>query len=238
MHRFIGARLLRAKSSCLMRPPRPGKIKLGRAAGAYAPFSTGHIDSNNWRNLLTASCAIAKRERALQGEGAAPRRQGCERMDRFLCGLAAGMAAKLGTHPLDVAKKRFQVRHARLTLGPGMVCGRLFLWCKVTGQWIRPITLSQGALSGSVLGESVMSCRSLTDTTQILKCVLPNVVDKVCSGVAHASAHCAYCTGGRLPVASRRARTQVDTLSLPAYLVLMRQPRNCYVGPPTGNLYN
>ena len=28
---------------------------------------------------------------------------------RFLCGLAAGTIAKLGTHPLDVAKKRFQV---------------------------------------------------------------------------------------------------------------------------------
>jgi solute carrier family 25 (mitochondrial thiamine pyrophosphate transporter), member 19 len=27
----------------------------------------------------------------------------------FLCGLAAGTIAKLGTHPLDVAKKRFQV---------------------------------------------------------------------------------------------------------------------------------
>ncbi|KAL4421633.1 hypothetical protein ABPG75_010924 [Micractinium tetrahymenae] len=27
----------------------------------------------------------------------------------FVCGLAAGMLAKLGTHPLDVAKKRFQV---------------------------------------------------------------------------------------------------------------------------------
>ena len=28
---------------------------------------------------------------------------------RFLCGLAAGTAAKLATHPLDVAKKRYQV---------------------------------------------------------------------------------------------------------------------------------
>ncbi|KAI7835819.1 hypothetical protein COHA_010286 [Chlorella ohadii] len=30
-------------------------------------------------------------------------------MQAFVCGLAAGMLAKLGTHPLDVAKKRFQV---------------------------------------------------------------------------------------------------------------------------------
>lgn len=28
---------------------------------------------------------------------------------RFVCGLVAGMVAKLATHPLDVAKKRFQV---------------------------------------------------------------------------------------------------------------------------------
>ena len=32
-----------------------------------------------------------------------------QRWERFFCGLAAGMIAKLGTHPLDVAKKRFQV---------------------------------------------------------------------------------------------------------------------------------
>ena len=31
------------------------------------------------------------------------------RWERFLCGLAAGTLAKLGTHPLDVCKKRFQV---------------------------------------------------------------------------------------------------------------------------------
>ena len=28
---------------------------------------------------------------------------------RFMCGLTAGTLAKLATHPLDVAKKRFQV---------------------------------------------------------------------------------------------------------------------------------
>ena len=48
----------------------------------------------------------------MQGVDGAPRRVGCDRMDRFLCGLAAGMVAKLGTHPLDVAKKRFQVCRA------------------------------------------------------------------------------------------------------------------------------
>ena len=29
--------------------------------------------------------------------------------ERFVCGLCAGTLAKLTTHPLDVAKKRFQV---------------------------------------------------------------------------------------------------------------------------------
>ena len=29
--------------------------------------------------------------------------------ERFMCGLLAGTLAKLGTHPLDVAKKRYQV---------------------------------------------------------------------------------------------------------------------------------
>lgn len=31
------------------------------------------------------------------------------RIQNFTCGLAAGLVAKLTTHPLDVAKKRFQV---------------------------------------------------------------------------------------------------------------------------------
>jgi hypothetical protein len=30
-------------------------------------------------------------------------------LQAFVCGLAAGTIAKMGTHPLDVAKKRFQV---------------------------------------------------------------------------------------------------------------------------------
>ena len=38
-----------------------------------------------------------------------------QRWERFFCGLAAGMMAKLGTHPLDVAKKRFQVSHSATT---------------------------------------------------------------------------------------------------------------------------
>ena len=34
----------------------------------------------------------------------------------FMCGLAAGTLAKLGSHPLDVAKKRYQVRGHGLTV--------------------------------------------------------------------------------------------------------------------------
>lgn len=40
-------------------------------------------------------------------EGQLPRAGG---LQKFLCGLGAGTLAKLGTHPLDVCKKRFQVR--------------------------------------------------------------------------------------------------------------------------------
>ena len=42
----------------------------------------------------------------------------------FVCGLAAGMLAKLGTHPLDVAKKRFQVAGLQRSARYGQVGGR------------------------------------------------------------------------------------------------------------------
>jgi solute carrier family 25 thiamine pyrophosphate transporter 19 len=41
----------------------------------------------------------------------------------FVCGLAAGMLAKLGTHPLDVAKKRFQVAGLQRSARYGQVGG-------------------------------------------------------------------------------------------------------------------
>jgi len=59
-----------------------------------------------------ASHAQLKRSRRGR-QGGRARGRGQERLDRFLCGLAAGMLAKLGTHPLDVAKKRFQARAPR-----------------------------------------------------------------------------------------------------------------------------
>ena len=36
-------------------------------------------------------------------------RDGHSSFERFICGLCAGTLAKLTTHPLDVAKKRFQI---------------------------------------------------------------------------------------------------------------------------------
>lgn len=44
------------------------------------------------------------------------------RWERFLCGLAAGTLAKMGTHPLDVCKKRFQVG-CSVTVTPSLCCG-------------------------------------------------------------------------------------------------------------------
>ena len=42
---------------------------------------------------------------------------------RFACGLLAGLTAKMATHPLDVAKKRFQV-HLRSALEHIALSGR------------------------------------------------------------------------------------------------------------------
>ena len=79
----------------------------------HTPPGHRHRLSRCWRNYLHRFLCGFEAKWRLQGEEATPRRQGRERMDRFLCGLAAGMVAKLGTHPLDVAKKRFQVRRAQ-----------------------------------------------------------------------------------------------------------------------------
>ena len=78
-------------------------------AGLAAHGCTTHVP------CLSARPGISRRSvtvgRVVQAPGKARQRgSGHDRMDRFLCGLAAGMIAKLGTHPLDVAKKRFQAR--------------------------------------------------------------------------------------------------------------------------------
>lgn len=47
------------------------------------------------------------------------------RLQAFTCGLAAGLLAKLGSHPLDVAKKRYQVRALEGVLG---VCVCIYVY--------------------------------------------------------------------------------------------------------------
>lgn len=64
--------------------------------------------------------AAAKRGKGRANGGAPPSTPPTHAVDaatRFVCGLAAGAAAKLATHPLDVAKKRYQV--AGLARAPG-----------------------------------------------------------------------------------------------------------------------
>ena len=56
--------------------------------------------------------ACSLRQLAVQGQDPAH-----DQLGNFLCGLAAGAVAKLGTHPLDVAKKRFQVEPAAWRAG-------------------------------------------------------------------------------------------------------------------------
>lgn len=46
-------------------------------------------------------------------------------LQHFMCGLAAGTLAKLATHPLDVAKKRFQVH----TLPPAHISHHQACFC-------------------------------------------------------------------------------------------------------------
>ena len=50
--------------------------------------------------------------------------------ERFMCGLLAGTLAKLGTHPLDVAKKRYQVA--------GLQRDLRWAWCGCTG-WLKGV---------------------------------------------------------------------------------------------------
>ncbi|KAK9845387.1 hypothetical protein WJX81_005301 [Elliptochloris bilobata] len=80
----------------------------------YAALQFGVYDA-----LTTAAVAARRQAAAARVAGEAPHNSSQERLDRFLCGLAAGMIAKLGTHPLDVAKKRFQVAGLQRSLGYG-----------------------------------------------------------------------------------------------------------------------
>jgi solute carrier family 25 thiamine pyrophosphate transporter 19 len=71
-----------------------------------------------------------------------------KRLQTFTCGLAAGLIAKLGSHPLDVAKKRYQVAglprslrygervQGQLSVMPLMTClGNIYHREGVAGLW-------------------------------------------------------------------------------------------------------
>ncbi|GIL56477.1 hypothetical protein Vafri_11835, partial [Volvox africanus] len=56
------------------------------------------------------------------------------RLQAFACGLLAGLLAKLVTHPLDVAKKRYQVAGLQRSLRwGGRGVRKLFTWALFTG---------------------------------------------------------------------------------------------------------
>lgn len=69
----------------------------------YAALQFGLYDT---LNTMADTLRVQSYESSSNANTRQPRRPA---MQTFLCGLAAGTVAKLGTHPLDVAKKRFQV---------------------------------------------------------------------------------------------------------------------------------
>lgn len=71
----------------------------------YAALQFGLYDS-----LLKSTNRISK-EMGIEHPNAA--------LQNFVCGLGAGTMAKLGTHPLDVAKKRFQVAGLQRSMSYG-----------------------------------------------------------------------------------------------------------------------
>ncbi|KAK9817908.1 hypothetical protein WJX72_004133 [[Myrmecia] bisecta] len=69
----------------------------------YAALQFGTYD------LFTSAYSRARRKALVAQGHTLEDGDGHSHFDHFLCGLAAGTIAKLGTHPLDVCKKRFQV---------------------------------------------------------------------------------------------------------------------------------
>lgn len=69
----------------------------------YAALQFGLYDT------FTAAWSRTKRARITAKGGDLQDSDGHSSFERFVCGLCAGTVAKLTTHPLDVAKKRFQV---------------------------------------------------------------------------------------------------------------------------------
>ena len=67
------------------------------ATGAASSIRFQHINHDGGE--ASCACAVVQGLAAKQHSG----------FERFVCGLMAGTLAKLGTHPLDVVKKRYQI---------------------------------------------------------------------------------------------------------------------------------
>jgi hypothetical protein len=76
-------------------------VKMDPSRIMWYQLSMKHTRDNLWCDMLQ------KRQQPTVGERASENAAATS-LQHFLCGLAAGTLAKLGTHPLDVAKKRFQ----------------------------------------------------------------------------------------------------------------------------------
>ena len=72
-----------------------------------------------WNLLSLSPCRILQGHTLKESDGFTG-------FERFMCGLLAGTLAKLGTHPLDVAKKRYQVA--------GLQRDLRWAWCGCTGR--------------------------------------------------------------------------------------------------------
>ena len=86
--------------------------------GLYDAFVSAHRQHRLRQVRAAAAAAVVKGPRQASEQGRATCAQGRDPEDKlghFLCGLAAGALAKMATHPLDVAKKRFQVGALRCT---------------------------------------------------------------------------------------------------------------------------
>ena len=80
------------------------------------PYAALQFGLYEWLN----AAVDAARQRRHRGEGDC---QPASVLQHFVCGLAAGTVAKLGTHPLDVAKKRLQVAGLQRSTRYGQVGG-------------------------------------------------------------------------------------------------------------------
>jgi solute carrier family 25 thiamine pyrophosphate transporter 19 len=94
--------------------------------GLYDALNAAWRDAAERRSSAAAAVGAAAATKNGGGGGAAAATNPpfwtwyeSDRLRYFACGLAAGLAAKLATHPLDVAKKRYQVAGLQRSLSYG-----------------------------------------------------------------------------------------------------------------------